>query len=135
MYRSWQSSRNDMLLLIDTHLLLWTLYAPEKLTATARQLIKMSDVYVSAASLWEIRIKAARGKLDASSSRVLAAVEPSGFSMLPISGEHASQVVDLPMHHRDPFDRCLIAQARLEPMGLLSNDKVLRAYGEFVMIA
>ncbi len=65
---------------------------------------------------------------------MLAAVEPTGFSLLPISGEHAARVADLPMHHKDPFDRLLVAQAQSEPLGLLSNDDVLRAYGDFVII-
>lgn len=124
-----------MRVLIDTHLLLWALSAPTKLTANARQLIERSEVYVSAASIWEISIKVSLGKLAASSSDVLAAIEPSGFTLLPISGEHAAHVADLPMHHKDPFDRLLVAQALSEPMRLLSNDEVLRAYGDFVVIA
>lgn len=123
-----------MRVLIDTHLLLWTLYAPAKLSAQARRQIEKSDVYVSAASIWEISIKTALGKLAANSAEVLAAVEPTGFSLLPITGEHAARVADLPLHHRDPFDRLLVAQAQSEPMGLLSNDEVLRAYGDVVII-
>lgn len=123
-----------MRILIDTHLLLWALSAPRKLSTKARQLIEKSDVYVSAASIWEITIKAALGKLAMKSSDVLAAVEPAGFVLLPITGEHAVQVAHLPMHHRDPFDRLLIAQAQSEPMRLLSNDEVLHAYGDFVII-
>jgi PIN domain nuclease of toxin-antitoxin system len=123
-----------MRLLIDTHLLLWMLYAPAKLSAPARRQIEKSDVFVSAASIWEISIKTSLGKLAANSAEVLAAVEPTGFSLLPISGEHAARVADLPLHHRDPFDRLLVAQAQLEPMGLLSNDGVLRAYGDFVIL-
>jgi PIN domain nuclease of toxin-antitoxin system len=90
---------------------------------------------VSAASIWEISIKAALGKLAVNSSEVLAAVDPVGFSLRPISGEHAADVAGLPLHHRDPFDRLLVAQARSEPMRLLSNDPLLRAYGDFVIIA
>ena len=123
-----------MQILIDTHLLLWALSSPRKLSTRARQLIEKSDVYVSAASIWEISIKAALGKLAASSSEVLSAVEPAGFALLPISGEHAADVATLPLHHKDPFDRLLIAQARCEPMRLLSNDPILRAYGDFVII-
>jgi PIN domain nuclease of toxin-antitoxin system len=123
-----------MQILIDTHLLLWALSAPRKLSTKARQLIEKSDVYVSAASIWEISIKAALGKLVARSSDVLAAVEPAGFALLPVTGEHAAQVAHLPMHHRDPFDRLLVAQAQSEPMRLLSNDEILHAYGDFVII-
>ncbi len=124
-----------MRVLIDTHLLLWALAAPSKLSKTARQFIEKSDVYVSAVSIWEISIKAALGKLSARSSEILAAVEPAGFSMLSITGEHAAQVADLPVHHRDPFDRLLVAQALTEPMRLLTNDEILRAYGSFVIVA
>jgi PIN domain nuclease of toxin-antitoxin system len=123
-----------MRLLIDTHLLLWTLYAPAKLSAQARRVIEKSDVHVSAASIWEISIKTSLGKLAANASDVLAAVEPTGFSLLPISGEHAAAVAALPMHHRDPFDRLLVAQAQSEPMGLLTNDEALRAYGNVVIL-
>jgi PIN domain nuclease of toxin-antitoxin system len=124
-----------MRLLIDTHVLLWSLATPAKLSPAARRLIDKSEVYVSAASIWEISIKAALGKLAASSSDVLAAVAPTGFLLLPISGEHAARVADLASHHRDPFDRLLMAQALSEPMHLLSNDEALRAYGDFVIIA
>ncbi len=126
---------SDMRILLDTHLLLWALAVPSKLPASARKLIDKSEVYVSAVSIWEISIKAALGKLLASSSEVLAAIEPAGFSHLPITGEHAAQVAALALHHKDPFDRLLVAQAISEPMRLLSNDEVLRAYGTSVIIA
>ena len=122
-------------LLIDTHMLLWALASPKKLSARARQLIERSDVYVSAASIWEISIKTALGKLAMDAHQVLEAVDPAGFSLLSVSGEHAADVGDLPLHHRDPFDRLLVAQARSESMRLLTNDEVLRAYGECVIIA
>jgi PIN domain nuclease of toxin-antitoxin system len=66
---------------------------------------------------------------------LLAALEPAGFSLLAIGGEHAATVAELPVHHRDPFDRLLAAQAQLEPMRLLSNDDALRAYGECIVFA
>ena len=121
--------------LLDTHLLLWALAAPSRLPAGARRLIDASEVHVSAASIWEVSIKAALGRLAAKSHEVLAAVEPAGFELLPITGEHAAEVARLPMHHRDPFDRMLIAQARVEGMRLLSNDDVLQVYGDSVVIA
>jgi PIN domain nuclease of toxin-antitoxin system len=122
-------------ILLDTHVLLWALAAPSKLPLAARRAIERGDVYVSAASVWEVAIKAALGKLVAKAADVLAAIEPAGFSLLPITGEHAAYVADLPMHHRDPFDRLLVAQALHEPMRLLSNDEILRAYGDFVIMA
>ncbi|MEO7093414.1 MAG: type II toxin-antitoxin system VapC family toxin, partial [Polyangiales bacterium] len=100
-----------------------------------RRLIDKSEIYVSAASIWEISIKTALGKLDADPGQVLAAVEPAGFSLLSISGEHAAAVAKLGPHHKDPFDRLLIAQALAEPMHLLTNDEVLGAYGAFVIVA
>jgi PIN domain nuclease of toxin-antitoxin system len=120
--------------LLDTHLLLWALSAPARLPAPARRLIQDADVYVSAASIWEISIKAALGKLRADPSEVLAALEPAGFLSLPIVGEHAARVASLPPVHRDPFDRLLIAQALVEPMRLISTDAALQGYGEIVTI-
>jgi len=120
--------------LLDTHLLLWALSAPARLPAPARRLIQDADVYVSAASIWEISIKAALGKLRADPNEVLAALEPAGFLSLPIAGEHAARVASLPPVHRDPFDRLLIAQALVEPMRLISTDGALQGYGEIVTI-
>jgi PIN domain nuclease of toxin-antitoxin system len=120
--------------LLDTHLLLWALSAPARLPPRARRLIQDADVYVSAASIWEISIKAALGKLTADPGEVLAALEPAGFLSLPIVGEHAARVLNLPPIHRDPFDRLLVAQALTEPMRLLTNDAVLGGYGEIVTV-
>jgi len=123
-----------MRILLDTHLLLWALASPSKLTKAARRMIEKEEVFASVASIWEVAIKASLGKLAADASEVLAAVEPAGFALLSIRGEHAAQVAQLPMHHRDPFDRLLVSQARVEPMRLLSNDEQLLAYGVFVVI-
>jgi PIN domain nuclease of toxin-antitoxin system len=121
-------------ILLDTHLLLWALGSPLKLSADTRKLIDTSDVYVSAASIWEISIKAALGKLKADAADVLAAVQPAGLNLLPITGDHAARVARLPSHHKDPFDRILIAQAVSEPMILLTNDAALERYGELVRV-
>lgn len=123
-----------MRLLLDTHLLLWAFAQPSKLSAAARKQIDTADVYVSAASIWEISIKSALGKLQADPAVVLGAVGPAGFSLLPITGDHAAKIVDLPPHHKDPFDRMLVAQASFEPMILLTNDDALADYGSFVML-
>jgi len=123
-----------MRVLLDTHLLLWALSSPSKLPTAARKLIDDANVYVSAASIWEISIKAALGKLSADPREVLAALEPAGFLELPVTGAHAARVVDLPAIHRDPFDRLLIAQALTEPMRLLTNDAVLSNYGAIVTV-
>jgi PIN domain nuclease of toxin-antitoxin system len=123
-----------MRVLLDTHLLLWALAFPEKLSKGARQRIDSSDVYASAASIWEISIKSALGKLEADPDEVLAGVEPAGFNHLPILGGHAAKVAALPPIHKDPFDRLLVAQARFEPMILLTDDELLGGYGEFVEV-
>ncbi len=123
-----------MRVLLDTHLLLWALGSPLKLSADTRKLVDTSEVYVSAASIWEISIKAALGKLKADAAEILAAVQPAGLSLLPITGEHAARVARLPTHHKDPFDRILLAQAVTEPMILLTNDKALERYGELVQV-
>jgi PIN domain nuclease of toxin-antitoxin system len=121
-------------LLLDTHLLLWALASPSKLSRKARQRIDSSEVFASAASIWEISIKCALCKLEADPAEVLAAIEPAGFNHLTITGEHAAKVVELPPIHKDPFDRLLVAQARVEPMILLTDDDVLGGYGDFVEV-
>jgi PIN domain nuclease of toxin-antitoxin system len=120
--------------LLDTHLLLWALAAPAKLPAAARKQIEAAEVFVSAASIWEISIKSALGKLEADPQEVLAAISPAGFVLLPITGEHAAKVRELPSLHKDPFDRMLVAQASVEPMILLTNDEALRKYGTIVTV-
>ena len=123
-----------MRVLLDTHLLLWALSQPSKLSAAARKQIDASEVYASAASIWEIGIKSALGKLAANPRDILAGIEPAGFSLLSITGEHAAKVVELPPLHKDPFDRLLVAQSLVEPMLLLTNDAALRDYGSFVTV-
>jgi PIN domain nuclease of toxin-antitoxin system len=123
-----------MRLLLDTHLLLWALAQPSRLSPKARKQIDKAEVHVSAASIWEISIKAALGKLKADPVEVLGAIGPAGFRLLPITGEHAAKTIDLPPHHKDPFDRMLVAQASFEPMILLTNDDVLADYGQLVML-
>jgi PIN domain nuclease of toxin-antitoxin system len=124
-----------MRILLDTHLLLWSLSQPSKISAPARRQIDVAEVYASAASIWEISIKSALGRLNANPYEVLAGIEPAGFSLLPVSGEHAAKVTELPLLHKDPFDRMLVAQALVEPMILLTNDEVLRGYGSFVSVS
>jgi PIN domain nuclease of toxin-antitoxin system len=122
-------------ILLDTHLLLWALADPARLPSTARRLIDQSEVFVSAASIWEISIKAALGKLTADPREVVASLGPAGFLPLAITEEHAARVAGLPPIHRDPFDRLLVVQAIVEPMRLLTTDTVLSAYGDLVTVA
>ena len=119
-------------LLLDTHLLLWAVGEPKKLPPGARKRIADSEVFVSAASIWEVSIKAALGKLRADPAELLAEIEPAGFSLLPITGEHAAAVARLPAVHNDPFDRMLVAKAKTEPLLLLTNDSLLVGYGDCV---
>lgn len=119
-------------ILLDTHLLLWAVAEPRKLPPGARKRIEEADVFVSAASLWEVSIKSALGKLAADPAELLAEIEPAGFTLLPITGEHAAAVAKLPAVHADPFDRMLVAQAKTEPLLLLTNDAVLAGYGDYV---
>ena len=123
-----------MRVLLDTHLLLWALSQPSKLSTATRKKIDAAEVFASAASIWEISIKSALGKITANSAEVLAGIEPAGFSLLNITGEHATKVAELPPLHKDPFDRMLVAQALLEPMLLLTNDEALPGYGSFVTL-
>jgi PIN domain nuclease of toxin-antitoxin system len=119
-------------LLLDTHLLLWAVSAPQKLSLATRKRIDACEVFVSAASIWEVSIKAALGKLDADPAALLAEIEPAGFSLLPVTGEHAAAVARLPPIHNDPFDRMLVAQAKTEPLLLLTNDAALAGYGDCI---
>ena len=119
-------------ILVDTHLLLWAVSEPKKLPTQARRRIEEAEVFVSAASIWEVSIKTALGKLAADPTELLAELEPAGFRLLPVTGEHAAAVALLPPVHSDPFDRMLVAQAKTEPLILLTNDSVLGGYGDFV---
>jgi len=119
-------------ILLDTHLLLWSVAEPKKLPSGVRGRIEGADVFVSAVSIWEVSIKAALGKLAADPKELLAELEPAGFNLLPITGEHAAAVAALPNVHADLFDRMLVAQAKTEPLILLTNDAILAGYGDCV---
>jgi PIN domain nuclease of toxin-antitoxin system len=118
-----------MNLLLDTHVLLWWLDASPSLSKTASETISDASniVFISAAVVWEIRIKQALCKLSipADFRQVL---ERQPFEKLPITAEHAHAVGDLPSHHRDPFDRMLIAQAKMEGLTIVTHDRVFRQY-------
>jgi PIN domain nuclease of toxin-antitoxin system len=117
-------------LLLDTHAALWWLTDDERMGAAAASHLDSAanQVLVSAAVVWEIAIKRSIGKLDASDD-VVATLLAFGASPLPVSLEHAAAVATLPFHHRDPFDRLLIAQARIEGAALVSREEALRRYG------
>ena len=124
-----------MRLLLDTRVFLWAVADSRKLKAAARQQMLAADqIYVSAASIWEIAIKSRLGKLEGDPERLAEAIEGSGFIELPVSARHAARVVQLPLHHHDPFDRLLVAQSLCEPLLLLTADEMLTRYGEWVTL-
>ncbi|MDF1488992.1 type II toxin-antitoxin system VapC family toxin [Tessaracoccus caeni] len=122
-----------MLLLLDTHLLLWAAYEPGKLSDEARRLIvdPANTLVFSAASIWEVAIKSGLGRSDfAVDANVLRrALVDNGYVELAISAAHAASVSALPPIHHDPFDRILLAQARAEGITLLSSDGKVGQYG------
>ncbi|MGD8587412.1 MAG: type II toxin-antitoxin system VapC family toxin [Chromatiales bacterium] len=118
-----------MNLLLDTHILLWWLADEPRLGQSIRESIvnPSTRVMISTASVWEIGIKQALGKLEVPES-ILPVIQDEGFEELPITGLHAELAARLPNHHRDPFDRMLIAQALLEELILVTNDKQIENY-------
>jgi PIN domain nuclease of toxin-antitoxin system len=126
-----------MRILLDTHILVWVLFKPEKLPDAVRSLIEAgdSDVAFSPASVWEIAIKSQGGRrgLPATADEVWEESVAAGFTELPITSSAAAHVARLPLFHRDPFDRLLVAQAITEPAYLYTVDKQLPAYSELVI--
>jgi PIN domain nuclease of toxin-antitoxin system len=124
-----------MRLLLDTHVYLWVVMGSPRLTAAARSAIETAEqTFVSAASIWEIGIKARLGKIEADPDELVAAIEQSGFAELPVRAVHAAAAARLPMHHDDPFDRLLVAQALTEPVRLMTADTVLARYGDLITL-
>ena len=124
-----------MRLLLDTSIVLWATLRDAKLPREARRLIDGADaIFVSAISIWEIAIKAAVRKFDADLDVVVGGIAEAGFEELPVTWRHSQAVRALPLHHRDPFDRMLVAQAATEPLILLTSDRLLRRYGERVLV-
>jgi len=122
-------------LLIDTHALLWALASPGRLPARVRDALRApsNTVYVSAASVWEIAIKAALGKVTADIDELTSAATDVGFEGLSVTIAHAQRVRRLPDHHRDPFDRMLIAQAAEEGLTVVTRDREFVQYRVQVM--
>lgn len=115
-------------LLLDTHVFLWWQAGDPRLGDEVREKLSHAPlVFVSAASAWEAAIKAGLGRLRLPKT-VEEGVEEAGFSKLPVTFAHAEQVASLPRHHADPFDRLLIAQARLEGLTLVTHDRAFRRY-------
>lgn len=123
--------------LLDTHIYLWWLDDSPKLSHKARKMIEDAEiVYVSSASIWEAVIKIKTGKLEieVTPEELTEGIERSGFAELPIAAVHAITVHGLADHHKDPFDRMLVAQATSEPLLLLSVDPVVQKYSPDLVI-
>ncbi len=123
-------------LLLDTHVLLWALEDSPELGNNARKAVvdRRNEVFVSAANVWEIAIKRSLGKLR-SPDNLTTKVEEMGLAQLPITLFHAEQAGNLPMHHKDPFDRMLVAQAQAEGLVIVTEDERIPRYGVRTMAA
>lgn len=119
-----------MHLLLDTHVLLWTIFDEDKLSTNAKEAISDSNnvVSISIASLWEITIKQSIGKISLPSSFFDIDYKTTGFEILTIYPFHLSAYLVIPLHHRDPFERLLIAQCTSEDLILVSCDDQIKSY-------
>ena len=117
-----------MRVLVDTQALLWWLIDSERLGPKARRVFMSEEPIVSPVVLWEIAIKVRLGKLDANVPEVCAAVSEEGFERLGFSDRHMISLATLDLHHRDPFDRMIIAQAVIEKLTLVSEDSIMSQY-------
>lgn len=122
-----------MRVLLDTHAFLWFMAGDERLSQKARETMSKenTELFLSAASVWEMAIKAALGRLQLPLpvADYVAEKIHAGFQMMPIDWVHAAAVQKLPFHHRDPFDRLIIAQAQVEKLPLVSGDRKFLKYG------
>jgi PIN domain nuclease of toxin-antitoxin system len=128
-------------LLLDTHILLWRLVGSDRLSDTTVDFMdeQAEQLLASTASIWEVAIKWSLRKglpddMPLSGTDFAAALEQAGIEVLPIKPTHAAAVDQLKMHHRDPFDRLLVATAQCEGLNLLTHDSRLGAYGKAVMV-
>ena len=123
-----------MIILLDTHLLLWAAYEPEQLSRDAMSIIEdhSNTLVFSAASIWEVAIKSAlaRDDFDVNVRVFRRALLEAQYQELQITGAHTAEVADLPAHHKDPFDRLLVAQARVEGVSLITSDSIVAQYGQ-----
>jgi PIN domain nuclease of toxin-antitoxin system len=115
--------------LVDTHLFLWAVNGDPRLAAEHAEILQARrGLIISAASIWEIAIKRSTNKLRIDGD-ILEVIRARAIPILPINEVHAARVEHLPHHHRDPFDRLLIAQAQVEGLTLMTSDRHLSAYG------
>lgn len=127
-----------MRILLDTHVLLWSVAQSDRLPVAARELLEDTDnsLYCSVASLWEIAIKAAlrRADFEMDIRKLRQALGRMSVVELPVEGTHTETLMQLPPIHKDPFDRMLVAQSMAEPLVLLTNDAVLAEYWDGVKL-
>jgi PIN domain nuclease of toxin-antitoxin system len=125
-------------ILVDTNVLIWALVDPGRLSRSVRSMLEDPDheVLFSAASIWEIAIKRRLSRADFKVEpwEIIEGAEAGGFIELPVRSAAALKVADLPLLHRDPFDRLLVAQAMTEPAALYTADAQLAAYSELVVV-
>lgn len=121
-----------MKLLLDTHILLWLVFDDRRLHPAVRDTIAAADIHVSAVSVVEVSIKTALGKLVIDPD-LWDRLHESGVTALPITWDHAQVVRALPLHHRDPFDRLLVAQAQVEGLTLVTADAAVKRYDVALM--
>lgn len=124
-----------MRLLLDTHILLWWFSDDPALPVSAKAAIAdpKSEVFVSAASVWEISIKRALGRLEFPVEQFGVLIKDAGFLPLSMDVDHCALAGALPLHHQDPFDRMLIAQAQYEGLTLVTLDSMIRRYGVAIL--
>ncbi len=119
-----------MHLLLDTHVLLWTVAEQHRLSRRIRDILAdaANVQYISIASLWEITIKAALGKLPSLPKKFFESIESTATLLLPVEVPHLKTLEKLPLYHKDPFDRILIAQAQYEDLTLVTHDPDMKRY-------
>ena len=124
-----------MRILLDTHALLWAMATPKRLPKRAATAIRdpANEVFVSAVSTWEIAIKGSLGRIDADVAEIAAAFDEAGIVDLPVAVAHTLLLREMPPHHRDPFDRLLIAQALANGLTIATRDPAFGAYGAHVI--
>lgn len=122
-----------MRLLLDTHIIIWAMEADPRIRSISERLTDPdNEVYFSVASLWEMAIKVGTGKLEVDVAVFRAEALATGFIELPVLGRHIEALGGLPHHHRDSFDRLLVAQATAEPMRLITADATVALYGNHI---
>jgi len=127
------STRGRLNLLLDTHILMWSLTHVSRLPAACREALVSpeNEVWVSSISVWEIRIKAKLGKADAHEG-LRSAIISQDMKVLPFTLDHADAVSHIPLYHRDPFDRALLAQAMTEKLRFVTADREIQRYAGLV---